>query len=74
VVRVETASGRTPSRTVIAATIGLVIIIWAFNFIAAKIGLRSPKNPVMLACTLVWWKNSGSTVSQSPKTQLYHST
>jgi len=40
-VRVETSSGRAPGRTVLAASIGLVIIIWAINFIAAKIGLRS---------------------------------
>ena len=39
--RVETSSGRAPGRTVLAASIGLVIIIWAINFIAAKIGLRS---------------------------------
>jgi drug/metabolite transporter (DMT)-like permease len=40
-VRVETSSGRAPGRTVLGASIGLVIIIWAINFIAAKIGLRS---------------------------------
>jgi len=40
-VRIETSSGRAPGRTVLAASIGLVIIIWAINFIAAKIGLRS---------------------------------
>jgi drug/metabolite transporter (DMT)-like permease len=40
-VRVETSSGRAPSRAVLAASIGLVILIWATNFIAAKIGLRS---------------------------------
>jgi len=40
-VKVETSSGRAPGRTVLAASIGLVIIIWAINFIAAKIGLRS---------------------------------
>ena len=39
--RVETSSGRPPGRTVLGASIGLVIIIWAINFIAAKIGLRS---------------------------------
>ncbi|HEX9345350.1 MAG TPA: EamA family transporter [Candidatus Acidoferrum sp.] len=39
--RIETSSGRAPGRTVLAASIGLVIIIWAINFIAAKIGLRS---------------------------------
>jgi len=40
-VKVETSSGRAPGRTVLATSIGLVIIIWAINFIAAKIGLRS---------------------------------
>jgi len=40
-VRIETSSRRAPGRTVLAASIGLVIIIWAINFIAAKIGLRS---------------------------------
>ena len=39
--RVETSRGRAPGRTVLAVSIGLVIIIWAINFIAAKIGLRS---------------------------------
>ena len=39
--KVETSSGRAPGRTVLAASIGFVIIIWAINFIAAKIGLRS---------------------------------
>jgi drug/metabolite transporter (DMT)-like permease len=40
-VKVETSSGRAPGRIVLAASIGFVIIIWAINFIAAKIGLRS---------------------------------
>jgi len=40
-VRVETSSGRAPGRPVLSASIGLVTIIWAVNFIAAKIGLRS---------------------------------
>jgi drug/metabolite transporter (DMT)-like permease len=40
-VRIETSSGRAPGRIALAASIGLVIIIWAINFIAAKIGLRS---------------------------------
>ena len=39
--KIESPSGRAPGRTVLAASIGLVIIIWAINFIAAKIGLRS---------------------------------
>jgi len=40
-VKIDTSSGRAPGRTVLAASIGLVILIWAINFIAAKIGLRS---------------------------------
>ena len=37
---VETSQGRTPARWVIAASVSLVVAIWALNFIAAKIGLR----------------------------------
>jgi drug/metabolite transporter (DMT)-like permease len=37
----ENSSGREPGRPVIGASIALVMVIWAFNFIAAKIGLRS---------------------------------
>jgi len=37
----EASSGRAPSRAVLGASIALVILIWAVNFIAAKIGLRS---------------------------------
>ncbi len=39
--RIENSSGAAPSRVVLGASIGLVIGIWAVNFIAAKIGLRS---------------------------------
>ena len=38
---VESSKGRAPSRPVIATLIGVVVVIWAINFIAAKIGLRS---------------------------------
>jgi len=38
-VKIESASGRTPSRTAIAASIGILVTVWALNFIAAKIGL-----------------------------------
>jgi len=38
---VESSKGRAPSRPVIASLIGLIVVIWAVNFIAAKIGLRS---------------------------------
>ena len=37
--KIESPSGRTPSRTAIAASIAILVIVWAFNFIAAKIGL-----------------------------------
>ena len=37
---VETAGGRAPHRVVMGASIGLVVVAWAVNFIAAKIGLR----------------------------------
>jgi drug/metabolite transporter (DMT)-like permease len=40
-VLVESSTGRAPSRAVIASLIGLIVVIWAVNFIAAKIGLRS---------------------------------
>lgn len=39
--RIENSSADAPSRVVLGASIGLVIAIWAINFIAAKIGLRS---------------------------------
>jgi drug/metabolite transporter (DMT)-like permease len=38
-VQIESPSGRAPSRIVIAASIALLIVVWAVNFIAAKIGL-----------------------------------
>ena len=38
---VESSKGRAPSRPVIASLIGLIVVIWAVNFIAAKIGLLS---------------------------------
>jgi len=40
-VKIENSTGRPPSRAVLGASIALVILIWAVNFIAAKIGLRS---------------------------------
>src|SRR6266567_335200 len=38
-VRIEAASQRAPSPRVITASIALVILVWALNFIAVKIGL-----------------------------------
>jgi drug/metabolite transporter (DMT)-like permease len=40
-VLVQSSRGRAPSRPVIALLIGVIVVIWAVNFIAAKIGLRS---------------------------------
>ena len=37
--RVEVSSGRAPSGPVIGSAIGLIVVAWAGNFIAAKIGL-----------------------------------
>jgi drug/metabolite transporter (DMT)-like permease len=37
----ENPSEKAPSRGVLGASIGFVILIWALNFIAAKIGLRA---------------------------------
>lgn len=37
---IESAKGRAPSRPVITSLIGLIVVIWAINFIAAKVGLR----------------------------------
>lgn len=38
--RIESSSGKTPSRGVIASSIALLIAIWAVNFIAGKIALQ----------------------------------
>jgi drug/metabolite transporter (DMT)-like permease len=40
-VKIEDSSGRAPTGIVLGASIGFVLLIWAINFIAAKIGLRS---------------------------------
>jgi drug/metabolite transporter (DMT)-like permease len=39
-VLVETSKGRAPSRSIITGLIGLIVAMWAVNFIAAKVGLR----------------------------------
>ena len=39
--KIESSSGRAPSRLAITASIALLIVVWAVNFIAGKIGLRS---------------------------------
>ncbi len=39
--QIEPAAGRGPSRGVITASIALLIVVWAVNFIAGKIALRS---------------------------------
>lgn len=38
--KIETSSGRAPSRAAIAASIAIIVIVWAVNFIAAKIGTQ----------------------------------
>ena len=38
--RIETPSGHAPSRRLVAISIGAIVVVWALNFIAAKIGLR----------------------------------
>jgi drug/metabolite transporter (DMT)-like permease len=40
-VEIQASSGRAPSRGAIAASIGLLIVVWAVNFIAGKIGIRA---------------------------------
>lgn len=37
--KIESPTGRAPSRPAIAAAIGILVVVWAGNFIAAKIGL-----------------------------------
>jgi drug/metabolite transporter (DMT)-like permease len=39
-VRIESSRERAPSRSVVAISIGFVVLLWALNFIAAKVGLR----------------------------------
>jgi O-acetylserine/cysteine efflux transporter len=39
-VRIETPRGHAPSRRIVAASIGVIVLVWALNFVAAKIGLR----------------------------------
>jgi drug/metabolite transporter (DMT)-like permease len=39
-VKIESSTGRAPNRAAIAAAIALLVVVWAVNFIAAKIGLR----------------------------------
>ena len=38
--RIASPSGRAPGRLAIATAIGILVVVWAVNFIAAKIGLR----------------------------------
>jgi drug/metabolite transporter (DMT)-like permease len=39
-VKIEASTGRAPNRIAIAASITLLVVVWAVNFIAAKIGLE----------------------------------
>ena len=52
--RIESSSGSAPSRSVVAASIILVIVIWSVNFIAAKIGLRSLPTLTMASFRVVF--------------------
>ena len=38
---IQASSGRAPSRGAIAASIAILIVVWAVNFIAGKIGIRA---------------------------------
>jgi len=40
-VEIQASSGRAPSRGAIAASITVLIVVWAVNFIAGKIGIRA---------------------------------
>jgi len=46
-VHVETPRGRAPSRLTVTSSVALIVVIWAVNFIAAKIGLRHLPAPLM---------------------------
>lgn len=37
--KIESSTGRAPSRPAIGASIGVLVVVWAGNFIAAKVGL-----------------------------------
>src|SRR5690242_2081405 len=50
----ERAPGRAPTRGIVNAAIGLIVVIWAVNFIAAKIGLRYLPAPLMAAFRVVF--------------------
>jgi drug/metabolite transporter (DMT)-like permease len=50
---VETSEGRAPARWVIAASVASIVVIWAVNFIAAKIGLRYLPPLTMGSCRVV---------------------
>ena len=39
--QIQASSGRAPTRIAIGASIALLLVVWAVNFIAAKIGLRT---------------------------------
>lgn len=38
--KIESSSGRTPSRLAIGVSLAVLVVVWAVNFIAAKIGLQ----------------------------------
>ena len=48
------APGPAPTRGIVNAAIGLIVVIWAVNFIAAKIGLRHLPAPLMASFRVVF--------------------
>lgn len=50
---IASPSGRAPSRLVIASAIAILVVVWAVNFIAAKIGLRYLPPPAMASFRVV---------------------
>ncbi len=51
--KIETSSGRTPSRLAITASLAVLVVVWAVNFIAAKIGLQYLPAPAMASFRVV---------------------
>jgi drug/metabolite transporter (DMT)-like permease len=60
-VHIEPANSYTPSKPAIAGAIGLITLVWAINFIAAKIGLRSLPSLAMASFRVV-----GASVAMVP--------
>jgi drug/metabolite transporter (DMT)-like permease len=52
-VKIESPRGRAPGRLALAASIAIVVVVWALNFIAAKIGLLYLPPPAMASFRVV---------------------